>query len=82
MEQEQLLEHGERRSVLFWTACHLGRWRRDCHWHEGKESVVVVMLTSYQRNYLNSKNLEASEQEGLELGSTTSRWYLKHGRGG
>lgn len=35
-------------------------WRdgdRDCCWLEGKES-VVVMFTSYQRDYLNSKRLE------------------------
>lgn len=27
-QEEQLLEHEERKSVLFWTVCHLERWKQ------------------------------------------------------
>lgn len=59
-------------------------WRdgdRDCCWHEGKERVVVI-FTSYHRDYLNSKRLEC--WGGIRAGvlelRRTSRQHLKHER--
>ena len=34
-----------------------GEMGTDCQWHEGQEN-VVVMFTSYHRDYLNSRRLE------------------------
>lgn len=46
MEQEQLLEHEERKSVLFWTVCHLERWRQRLllAWRKGEGGRHIHLL--------------------------------------
>lgn len=53
----------------------------DCYWHKEKER-VVVMFTSYHRDYLNSKRLECwgGIRAGVEDLEGTFRWCLKPGR--